>query len=445
MSAPQPTVGLPRPERRLAARAGATDSALGRAWLPPAPAARTAPLDRWLLSRLQRYLRDAPVALRLGAHLETRPPSGRPIATVSIRDRRTLLALLCRPELAFGEAYLSGRLEVEGDLVAALEAGYRVLADEAGPERLVRPVRTWAGHLRSRLARSHGLRAAQHSVHHHYDLGNDFYRLWLDREMVYTCAYFPVPGTSLEDAQLAKMEYVCRKLGLKPGDRVVEAGCGWGSLALHMARRHGVRVTAFNISREQVRYARERAAAERLSDRVEFVEADYRRITGTFDVFVSVGMLEHVGLECYRGLGHLIGRLLRPEGRGLLHFIGRNQPRPLNAWIARRIFPHGYTPTLAEVTRRVLEPANLSLLDAENLRLHYAETLAHWRTRFEAVSADVAGRFGTPFTRAWRLYLAGSEAAFRAGSLQLFQLVFAPGASNRVPLTRETLYAEPLP
>jgi cyclopropane-fatty-acyl-phospholipid synthase len=298
--------------------------------------------------------------------------------------------------------------------------------------------------VRSRVARQHGRRAARHNIHHHYDLGNDFYRLWLDREMVYTCAYFPSPGTSLEDAQRAKMEYVCRKLDLRPHDRVVEAGCGWGALALYMARHHGVTVRAFNISREQIRYARERALAEGLSNRVEFIEDDYRNITGSFDVFASIGMLEHVGLECYEALGRLIGCVLRPDGRGLLHFIGRNQPRSLNPWIAKRIFPGGYAPTLGEVTSRVLEPSNLSILDVENLRLHYAETLRHWRTRFDIASEQVARTFELSFARAWRLYLAGSEAAFRVGALQLFQLVFAPGASNRVALTRDPLYAVPL-
>jgi cyclopropane-fatty-acyl-phospholipid synthase len=237
---------------------------------------------------------------------------------------------------------------------------------------------------------------------------------------------------------------VCRKLGLRPGDRVVEAGCGWGALALYMARHYGVTVRAFNISREQVRYARERAVAEGLSDRVEFVEDDYRSIAGSFDVFVSIGMLEHVGLEWYETLGRLIGTVLRPDGRGLLHFIGRNRPERLNPWIAKRIFPGGYPPTLAEVTSRVLEPSNLSVLDVENLRLHYAETLRHWRERFEIASEQIASTFEPPFARAWRLYLAGSEAAFRAGTLQLFQVVFAPGASNRVALTRDPLYAVPL-
>jgi cyclopropane-fatty-acyl-phospholipid synthase len=446
MSEPEPTAAPGRPNRRVETFPRSTTKLFreGRPgpFLPsPGPAAHL--IDRQLLSWLQHHLGEAPVALQLGPDVESGPPSGRSIATIRIRDRRTLLELLRRPDLAFGEAYMSGRLDVEGDLAGALETLYRTHADDLGLPG-VRAVRTLTARVRSRLAQQHGRRASRHNVHHHYDLGNDFYRLWLDREMVYTCAYFPSPDASLEEAQRAKMEYVCRKLGLRPDDRVVEAGCGWGALALYMARHFGASVRAFNISREQISYARARAEAEGLSNRVEFIEDDYRSITGSFDVFVSVGMLEHVGLECYGPLGRLIRRVLRPDGRGLLHFIGRNQPQPLNPWIAKRIFPGGYPPTLAEVTSRVLAPSNLSVLDVENLRLHYAETLRHWRTRFEGVSEHVTRMFELRFARAWRLYLAGSEAAFRAGSLQLFQLVFAPGASNRVPMTRDALYAEPL-
>jgi cyclopropane-fatty-acyl-phospholipid synthase len=274
-------------------------------------------------------------------------------------------------------------------------------------------------------------------VHRHYDLGNDFYRLWLDERMVYTCAYFPTPDAGLEEAQVAKMDLVCRKLALRPGETVVEAGCGWGALALHMAEHHGVTVKAYNVSREQVRFARERARARGLEGRVQFVEDDYRAIRGEYDAFVSVGMLEHVGRANYPALGAVIDRTLKPFGRGLLHFIGRDQPRPLNAWIRKRIFPGAYPPTLDEALGGVLVPAGLTVTDVENLRLHYAKTLSHWRSRFERAMREVAGRFGETFARGWRLYLAGSEAAFTTGWLQLFQVVFTrPGIAD-VPWTRE--------
>ena len=197
----------------------------------------------------------------------------------------------------------------------------------------------------------------------------------------------------LEEAQRAKMEHVCRKLRLQPGETVVEAGCGWGALALHMARHHGARVRAFNISHEQITYAREQARAEGLAGQVEFIEDDYRHITGRYDAFVSVGMLEHVGLECYRTLGRTIDRVLDPNGRGFLHFIGRNRQAPLNAWIRKRIFPGGYPPTLPQVVGRILAPSDLSVLDIENLRLHYARTLHHWRKRFEGVTDRVKTMF----------------------------------------------------
>jgi len=234
------------------------------------------------------------------------------------------------------------------------------------------------------------------------------------------------------------MALVCRKLQLRPGQRVVEAGCGWGALALYMARHHGAYVRAFNISREQIGYARERARAEGLADRVEFVEDDYRNMRGTFDVFVSVGMLEHVGLAQYGALGAAIDRVLTPDGRGLLHFIGRNRPMMLNPWIRKRIFPGAYPPALGEVFDRVLQPAGLSVLDVENLRLHYARTLEHWLRRFDAARGEIVRMFDEPFVRAWRFYLAGSQAAFAAGTMQLFQIVFARGTTNEMPWTRPT-------
>jgi cyclopropane-fatty-acyl-phospholipid synthase len=203
-----------------------------------------------------------------------------------------------------------------------------------------------------------------------------------------------------------------------------------------MARRYGAVVRAFNVSSEQVAYARRRARDEGLTGRVEFVEDDYRTVHDECDVFVSVGMLEHVGMRDYPTLGRVIDRSLAKRGRGLLHFIGRDQPAPLNAWILKRIFPGAYAPTLREVFESALEPHAFSVLDVENLRLHYAKTLKHWRHRFSGSARQVAAMFDEMFVRAWELYLAGSQAAFTTGSLQLFQVVFTRGTSNAVPWTR---------
>ena len=211
---------------------------------------------------------------------------------------------------------------------------------------------------------------------------------------------------------------------------------GWGGLALYMARHYGVTVRAVNVSGEQIAYARDRARTEGLADRVEFVEDDYRNVRGRYDAFVSVGMIEHVGLPDFAALGAVIAGSLTDRGRGLLHFIGRNQPSPLNPWIRKRIFPGAYPPTLSEVFDEVLAPWDLSVTDVENLRLHYAATLEHWRRRFDMAAGDVAAMFDEMFVRAWRLYLAGSQAAFITGSMQLFQVVFARGSSNAMPWTR---------
>ena len=302
-----------------------------------APRASTM-LDRWALARIQSTVRSAPIRFMLWDGFERPPTAGPAVATIVFKNRPALLGWVWDPELNFGEAYMSGAVEIRGDLLKTLEEIYRALGTSTR-----RPWWLWQ--------KSNDARAARDNVHHHYDLGNEFYRLWLDREMVYTCAYFPTADTTLEEAQIAKMDLVCRKLQLKPGERVIEAGCGWGSLALFMAKHYGVTVRAFNISSEQIAYARNRAKEEGLADRVEFIEDDYRNLWGTCDVFVSIGMLEHVGLPDYPTLGHVIDRSLTDRGRGFLHFIGRNQAAPLNPWIRKRIFPGAYTPTLARGVR----------------------------------------------------------------------------------------------
>ncbi len=387
-------------------------------------------LERWCLGRLQRALGRAPVRFALADGTTTYNEPSPPVGTLTFHTRRALLDVLRDPDLNVGERYMDGTLTIEGDLVATLEA----------VDLALRPSPSDLGHFRTR-SRANTLERSRDNVHHHYDLGNDFYALWLDRDLIYTCAYFPTPDLSLEEAQRAKMDHVCRKLRLRPGEQVIEAGCGWGALALHMARHYGVTVRAFNVSHEQISRARQQALAQGLADRVEFVEDDYRNITGRCDAFVSVGMLEHVGPADFRTLGEVIHRLLPLDrGRGLLHFIGRNWPCRLSAWIRRRIFPGAYPPTIAEVAAGLLEPWDLSILDIENLRRHYAITLQHWLDRFERESDQVAGMFDERFVRAWRLYLAGSAAAFSTGWLQLFQVTFARGIDNDQPWTRAWLY-----
>ncbi len=374
-------------------------------------------MDRVLATVLDHSFGTTPLRFCLADGTVLRSPARPPVATVRFFDRTVLAAFVLDPARAFGDAFARGRVTVEGDLVAALEHGYRA-SDH-------RPTAWRMG------GGDHGIGASRRNARFHYDLGDDFYRLWLDEQLVYTCAYFAEPTATLETAQQAKNELVCRKLGLAPGDRVVEAGCGWGALALHIARTYGGFVKAYNVSARQIAHGRERAWREGLAKRVQFVQDDYRNIRGRFDVFVSVGMIEHVGLENLRALGGVIDRSLAANGRGLLHFIGRADPRPVDSWIRKRMFPGAYVPTLAQVCERVLEPGGFCVRHVENLREHYSRTLACWRERFETAMGAIAESRGESFARTWQLYLAGSEAAFRCGALQLYQVVFERAGSRR--------------
>jgi cyclopropane-fatty-acyl-phospholipid synthase len=394
--------------------------------------------DRKIARLCMAYVGNPRISVKLWTGSEYYFADGAPVAQMEVRDRRVLLELFRSPPVAFGEGYTQGLIEIHGDFYDFINEISRAYSRKTTRHYHLQK-------LRSRLValRANSLSRSRHNVHHHYDLGNEFYRLWLDERMVYTCAYYERPDATLAEAQLAKLDHVCRKLNLQPGQRVVEAGCGWGALALHMAQHYGVMVTAYNNSHEQVRYAREQAEARRLSDRVTFIEDDYRKIVGHYDVFVSVGMLEHVGLRNFRTLGSVIARCLRPDGLGLIHSIGRSNPRPPDPWIAKRIFPGGHIPSLGEMAA-VFEPFKFSVLDVENLRLHYAKTCRTWLHNFEAVADKVRQMYSEEFVRTWRLYLAGSSAGFRSGTLQLYQVVFAPHGNNQVPWTRHYQY-EPGP
>ncbi|MGH8224006.1 MAG: SAM-dependent methyltransferase, partial [Woeseiaceae bacterium] len=272
-------------------------------------------LVRWFMRRAG----NPRVAVRLWNGEEFYLADGRPVGLLEFRDRRAALGLLTSStSVGFGEGYTKGLVEVHGDFVAFADEITRAFMLKTNSRYRLDQLHSWLISLRRNTPHR-----SLANVHHHYDLGNDFYRLWLDPNLVYTCAYYEHADATLAEAQLAKLEHVCRKLGLRPGQEVIEAGCGWGSLAMHMAEHHGVRVTAYNNSHEQVRYARKEAARRGIDEnRVTFVEDDYRNIDRRYDVFVSIGMLEHVGMKNYRALGALINRCLKPNGIGLIHTIG---------------------------------------------------------------------------------------------------------------------------
>lgn len=403
----------------------------------PTPKSRVTSLDRWIAQQMMAVVGNPPVVLSLWDGVAVTAPINHPVARLQYHSRAAMLKTITNPELYWGELYSNGQVSLEGDLVKFMEIIYSNLDEERG----VNPLRqfvNWLGH--RRIANSHD--KAKGNICHHYDIGNDFYRLWLDNdEMQYTCAYFPDPAMTLEQAQVEKLHHVCRKLDLESGDTVVEVGCGWGGLALFMARHYDVKVTAYNISKEQVAYAQRRAEQAGLSHLVEYVLDDYRNISGKYDKFVSIGMLEHVGKGDFPTLGRVIDGCLKAESRGLVHTIGRIYPAPMNAWIERRVFPGAYPPSISEMME-IFEPNQLAVQDVENLRLHYSKTLEHWLERYEQHGEEICAMMDEDFVRAWRLYLAGSIAAFNVGELQLYQVVFARAQNNELPWSRAHIYSE---
>jgi cyclopropane-fatty-acyl-phospholipid synthase len=273
-------------------------------------------------------------------------------------------------------------------------------------------------------------------VARHYDLSDEFYRLFLDADRQYSCAYFPRQNMSLEAAQAAKKRHIAAKLCLAPGQRVLDIGAGWGGLALTLAEEHGADVLGVTLSREQLAAARERAAQRGLERRARFDLRDYRDVSGRFERIVSVGMFEHVGPSDYQTFFDAIARLLAEDGVALVHTIATmSAPRPNNPWIEKYIFPGGHIPALSEIAPAI-ERAGLILTDLEVLRVHYADTLRAWRSRFAANREKAKALYDERFCRMWEFYLAGAEAGFREGSLVVFQLQLARNRTA-TPLTRD--------
>jgi cyclopropane-fatty-acyl-phospholipid synthase len=360
-----------------------------------------------------------------------------PEAAIAITDARTLRRLAWNPELALGEAYMDGGLQPLGCSIYEVLDLLLTNRAAAGSHHELLVLHEALGWLGRRLAQFNPSGRARRNVAHHYDLSGRLYALFLDRDRQYSCAYFPTGAESLEEAQAAKKRHLAAKLCLtRPGLEVLDIGSGWGGLALTLARDYGARVLGITLSQEQLTESRARAAAEGLSEQVRFELLDYRSVRQSFDRIVSVGMFEHVGIVHYRAFFAMLRRCLRPDGVALLHAIGRNGPPGFtNPWIAKYIFPGGYCPALSEVMPAI-EKSGLVTTDIEILRLHYAETLRHWRRRFAANRDAIAALFDDRFCRMFEFYLAGSEVAFRRDGQMVFQIQLAH-AQDAVPLTRE--------
>ncbi|GAA0579218.1 cyclopropane-fatty-acyl-phospholipid synthase family protein [Caenispirillum bisanense] len=368
------------------------------------------------------------------------PPDHLP-APVRLRltDRRLHTRLVVNPSLAFGEGYMNGGIEIEQGTLRDVLSLFMYNMYRGSGHWLLRLQDRANGWLRW-LHQHNPVDVARKNVAHHYDLSAEFYDLFLDRDRQYSCAYFPTGLESLEVAQEAKKRHIAAKLLLEPGMRVLDIGCGWGGMALYLAREFGVKVTGVTLSREQLAVARRRAAEEKLEHRVDFHLLDYRLVDDQFDRIVSVGMFEHVGARHYREFFAKVRSLLAPDGVALLHTIGRPEPPGgTNAWIRKYIFPGGYSPALSEVMAAI-EHERLIPCDIEMLRLHYAETLRHWHERFQANRDKAKALYDERFCRMWEFYLLASEMAFRHESHMIFQIQLARH-QEAAPLVRDYITA----
>lgn len=365
-------------------------------------------------------------------------PGAKPFIALRLIDPLFPWRLMLNPSLAVGEAYMNGGFVIEeGTLRDFPEIAILSQSKYAAAHR-----RPWARRL-ARLLHAKDMwndpRQAAKNVRHHYDIDHALYESFLDKDMQYSCAYWSEETMSLEEAQLAKKRHIARKLRLSPGMEVLDIGSGWGGLALHLAREHGVKVTGVTLSKDQFETANRRAQEAGLQERVELQLIDYRSLGGRFDRIVSVGMFEHVGQPNFRQFFAKLSALLAPDGIALLHTIAkRGDPGPPNDWIARYIFPGGYLPTLSELSPAI-EEEGLWLGDLEVLRLHYAKTLHAWDQRFQAHRREIAARFDERFCRMWEFYLQASEASFRFDDCCVFQLQLA-NQVDAVPITRDYLH-----
>ena len=399
----------------------------------------------WLLGKmLRRIIRHGTLIIWNAdgsRHEFGSPDPGYPDVVLRFADQGVAGTIMRDPRLGAGEAYMDGRLIVEqGDIMDLLVLIRGNRPWEAGKSGLNTPS---FGEMFKRMRRRFDYlnheRRSKRNVAHHYDLDERLYALFLDADWQYSCAYFTRPDASLDEAQLAKKAHIAAKLALRPGQSVLDIGCGWGGLALYLNRVADVDVLGITLSEEQLRVARRRAEAAGVADRVRFELIDYRALSGRFDRIVSIGMFEHVGPPQYRTFFNACRRLLVDDGVMLLHTIGRyGGPGVTDAFTRKYIFPGGYIPAISEVVE-ASEQCRLMITDSETLRLHYALTLEHWYARTVAAREQIEALYDPRFYRMWCFYLAGAAVAFRFGGLCNYQIQFAR-SRHALPLTRDYMH-----
>jgi cyclopropane-fatty-acyl-phospholipid synthase len=367
---------------------------------------------------------------------------GWPDVTLRLNNARAPRRIFFNPRLGMGEAYMDGDVSVDGDDIMGLVELIRRNSpwEKGGEIGDAKPLRRLFNQLARPFRQFNNLAASRSNVAHHYDLSNDFYRLWLDDDMQYSCAYWTEANDTLERAQLTKKAHIAAKLLLHPGQKILDIGCGWGGMALYLNKVADVEVLGITLSTEQLKLARERARAAGVCDKIRFELLDYRvlakRAPGTFDRIVSVGMFEHVGVPQFDTFFRACANLLKDDGVMLLHTIGRlGKPGSTDAFTRKYIFPGGYIPALSE-TLAASEKVKLIASDVETLRLHYAMTLREWYQRVQSNREAVIAQYDARFYRMWIFYLAGATAAFESGGMGNYQIQFTR-SRRAIPITRD--------
>lgn len=358
--------------------------------------------------------------------------TGKPYNHIIVKSPKAIRAILKNMSLGFGESYMNGLIDIKGPL----DGPVRLVAKN---KHIFRPL---AINRITRLRQRNTKRRQARQIQHHYDIGNDFYKLWLDKSMTYTCAYFRNANDSLEKAQRQKIEHVLKKLQLHPGQSLLDIGSGWGSLLITAAKQYGTYGLGVTLSKEQYAHATKAAKKAKVDHLVQFKLMNYQDVPSLnkqFDRIVSVGMFEAVGRHNLKTYYRLLADLLKPGGISVLHTITQEREISLEPWLDKYIFPGGYIPSYRQVVK-AFPKYNFRLVDYENLRIHYAMTLDHWLDRFEHHKKDVLKMYDERFYRMWKFYLASSSGSFRYWDMSLSQFVFTKGLNNDLPLTRERLY-----
>jgi cyclopropane-fatty-acyl-phospholipid synthase len=359
-----------------------------------------------------------------------------PQVTLRLKTKSCAKKIIRKGFLGFGESYVKGDLEIENDLLKLFRLGFAIDFDDYR-------LSFWQKFrlLILSLKDSDTLRQAPKNISYHYDKGDEFYALYLDKSMTYSCAYFVKPDDSLEQAQLNKYEHIARKLLLKPNESLLDIGCGWGGMLIYAARKYGITGVGITLSKNQFQYANRKIKELGLQNQLKVLYQDYRHLSGKFDKIVSIGMMEHVGKRFIPTFIQEVSDLLKTGGLALLHTIGKDTPSAGDPWTFGYIFPGAYIPTLHEIVKE-MGKTGFSILDVENLRLHYAKTLEKWTENFEGNIDKVRQLFDEGFVRQWRLFLNSTAAGFKYGNSRLFQILVSKGLDNTLPVTRAHVYQD---